>query len=66
MSIQQILKCDGPNCVHATTTRPPMKPTPSNLRLHGETLGWTKQYHKDFCPSCSLKVVKPEKRISRP
>ena len=47
------------------STVPPMKPTPSNLRLQGGRQGWTHQWRKDFCPICSRKVVKPKKRRSR-
>jgi len=65
MSIVQMLKCDGPNCRYVVCTKPPMKPTPSNLRLQGGQQGWTKQCRKDFCPSCSRKVAKPKRRRSR-
>ncbi len=65
MSIVQMLKCDGQNCRHVLSTVPPMKPTPSNLRLQGGRQGWTHQWRKDFCPICSRKVVKPKKRRSR-
>ena len=65
MSILQVLKCDGDRCGRMITTKPPMEPTPSNLRLQGGQEGWVHQCRKDYCPMCSLKMVKPKKRRSR-
>ncbi len=56
MITQKTLKCDGydgSGCSATLTTKPPMKPTPSNLRLHARTRGWTHRPRKDFCVLCT-------------